>query len=232
MRKLLSLSALIILIDQATKLAVHGFDFLGIHCAGVQNESVKVLGDFFRITYLENPGMAFGLNPEMPYILSIFSIAAAVFLIYLMKRTAGSGNTGLRLAFAMILGGAVGNMIDRVFYGVLFGYESLFHGRVVDFIDIDIPDVNLFGHQLSRFYVFNVADAAVSVGVILLLIFYPTKKKEPATAIAEGPGPTEQMHEPPSQNPPVDSPETMTALPAIDTGTQGEHLPPAGSTPG
>ncbi|MBS1911279.1 MAG: signal peptidase II [Bacteroidetes bacterium] len=229
MRKLLSLSALIILIDQATKLAIHGFDFLGIHCAGLQNQSVMVLGDFFRLTYLENPGMAFGLNPETPYILSIFSIAAAIFLVYLIKRTSGSGNNGLRLAFALILGGAVGNMIDRVFYGVLFGYDSLFHGRVVDFIDIDIPDVNLFGHQLNRFYVFNIADAAVSIGVILLLIFYPTKKKETAPAITEAPAPPEGLHEHPPQDPADDSPDAPRA---IGSQPPDEHLPHAESAAG
>ncbi|MDB5034013.1 MAG: lspA [Chlorobi bacterium] len=177
MRKLLSLSALIVLIDQAAKLAIRGFDLFGIHHAGMQMyESKEVFGDFFRLTYVENPGMAFGLNFGMPVILSIFSIAAAVFLVYLLKRTESDGMSGLRIALALILGGAVGNLVDRAFYGVIFDYAPLFYGKVVDFVDIDIPDIKLFGNELRRFYVFNIADAAVSIGVVLLLIFYPSKK--------------------------------------------------------
>ncbi|MEP7218630.1 MAG: signal peptidase II [Bacteroidota bacterium] len=177
MRKLLSLSALIVLIDQAAKLAIRGFDLFGIHHAGMQMyESRQVLGEFFRLTYVENPGMAFGLNFGMPIILSLFSIAAAVFLVYLLKRTESDGMSGLRIALALILGGAVGNLIDRAFYGVIFDYAPLFYGKVVDFVDIDIPDIKLFGNELRRFYVFNIADAAVSIGVVLLLIFYPSKK--------------------------------------------------------
>jgi signal peptidase II len=72
----------------------------------------------------------------------------------------------------MILGGAVGNLIDRVFYGVLFDYAPLFHGRVVDFFDVDFFDISIFGYHMSRWAVFNVADACVTVGVILLLLFH------------------------------------------------------------
>ena len=177
MRKLLTFSALIVLIDQASKLAIRGFDFLGIHHAGMQMyESKEVFGDFFRLTYVENPGMAFGLNFGMPVILSLFSIAAAVFLVYLLKRTEKDGMSGLRIALALILGGAVGNLIDRAFYGVIFDYAPLFYGKVVDFVVIDIPDIKLMGNEMRRFYVFNIADAAVSIGVVLLLIFYPSKK--------------------------------------------------------
>lgn len=190
MRKLLTISALIVLVDQVTKLAVKGFDVFGVHWAGMQlYESKEVLGDFLRWTYIENPGMAFGLNFDMPLLLSLFSIAAAFFLFYLIKRSEGTGITGLRLAFALILGGAVGNLIDRVFYGVFYGYASLFHGKVVDFVDVNIPDINLFGNELKRFYVFNIADAAVSIGVILLLFFYPSKSAKPAAEVATGTGP-------------------------------------------
>ena len=65
----------------------------------------------------------------------------------------------------MILGGAVGNMIDRMFYGVLYGEAPLFYGKVVDFFDVDFPDIDLLGYQLTRWPVFNIADASVTVGV-------------------------------------------------------------------
>jgi signal peptidase II len=192
-------AATIVIIDQLSKLAVKGFDLFGIHHAGMQlYESKEVLGDFLRFTYVENPGMAFGLNFGMPIILSCFSVAASIFLVYLIRRSRQSPNVGLRLAFAMILGGAVGNLIDRVFYGVFYGYAALFYGKVVDFVDVNIPDVKLLGNELHRFYVFNIADAAVSVGVVLLLIFYPSKKHvtsgEPAPSADDtAPGDTQSL---------------------------------------
>lgn len=176
-----ALATVLVILDQATKVAVKGFNILGVEHHGMQlYESKEVLGDFLRLTYVENPGMAFGLNFGMPVILSLFSIAASIFLVYLIKRTTQNGNAGLRLAFAMILGGAVGNLIDRVFYGLFYGYAPLFYGKVVDFVDVNIPDMNILGNELNRFYVFNIADAAVSIGVVLLLIFYPSKKEAPA----------------------------------------------------
>lgn len=179
MRKLLSLSFLIVLIDQASKIAVKGFDLFGIHHEGMQlYQSIPVLGDFLRWTYVENPGMAFGLNFDMPMVLSLFSIVASAFLVYLIVRSEKDGITGLRVALALILGGAVGNLIDRVFYGVFYDYATLFHGRVVDFIDFDIPDITLFGGTMERFYVFNIADSAVTIGVVLLLFVYPSKKEK------------------------------------------------------
>jgi len=211
MRKLLTFSALLMVLDQITKLAVKGFDLFGIRYQGMQlYESRQVLGDFLRWTFVENPGMAFGLNFGMPVILGTFSIGAAVFLIYLLKRTESSGNTGLRIALAMILGGAVGNLIDRVFYGVFYGYAPLFYGKVVDFVDINIPDISIFGTELHRFYIFNIADAAVSVGVVLLLIFYPSRKAAPAHGGGE---------------PPVDGNRAVASV-----GTE-EGIPPV-ATPG
>ncbi len=174
MRKYLTISALIVIVDQATKLAVKGFHLFGIEHQGMfPSQSTEVLGDFFRITFIENPGMAFGLNFGMPVVLSLFSLAAALFLIYLLRRIGPDGSRGLKLALALILGGAVGNLIDRTFYGVFYHDAALFYGHVVDFLDFDIPDINILGFHLQRFYTFNIADAAVSVGVVLLLFFYP-----------------------------------------------------------
>lgn len=177
MRKLLLLSTLLVLIDQFTKVLVKGFSLFGIEHKGMYlYESRPVIGELLRWTFVENPGMAFGVDFGMPVILGLFSISASIFLIYLLKRTEKTGSTGLRLSLALILAGAVGNLIDRVFYGVFYGYGPLFYGKVVDFVDVNMPDMNIFGTELERFYIFNVADAAVSIGVILLLIFYPTKK--------------------------------------------------------
>lgn len=179
MRNYLFLSLLLVLLDQATKLAVKGFDIFGIRHEGMHlYESIQVFpgSDLLRWTFVENPGMAFGLNFGLPVVLSLFSIVASVFLVYMLRNSKRHRSTGLSVALSLILAGALGNLIDRVFYGVLYDYAGLFYGKVVDFIDVDLPDVTLFGRHFERFYVFNIADAAVSVGVVLLLFFYPSQK--------------------------------------------------------
>lgn len=142
---------------------------LGIDIQGLQlGASRPILGDFLRLTYIENPGMAFGIDIGGKLFFSLFSILASVgILIYLYRSR--DEHLALRVALALILGGAVGNLIDRVFYGVIFQEAPLFYGKVVDFIDADFFNVNFFGYQLSRWPVFNVADASVTCGVILML---------------------------------------------------------------
>jgi signal peptidase II len=145
------------------------------------NSSKNLLGDFVRITYIENPGMAFGIDLGGKPYFSIFSIIASIgILLYLYK--VRSERLVVRLPLALILGGAIGNLIDRVFYGVLFGEGTLFHGKVVDFIDIQFFDITIFGYHLTRWPVFNIADAAVTIGVMMLIVTYrkfvPEKKHE------------------------------------------------------
>lgn len=161
----------IVVADQLSKLAVKGISIpaLGIDWQGVAYGSSRpIFGDALRLTYIENPGMAFGIDIGGKMFFSLFSIiASAGILFYLYK--ARNEHFLFRAALALILGGAVGNLIDRVFYGVLFSEAPLFYGRVVDFIDADFFNINLFGHQLSRWPVFNIADASVTCGVVLML---------------------------------------------------------------
>lgn len=136
-------------------------------------QSFSVIGDFFRITYIENPGMAFGINfgNDSKLFLTIFSIVASVgIIIYLYK--VRRQIFILRFSLALILGGAVGNLIDRIFYGVLYDSGSLFYGKVVDFFDFDFFDITFLGNGYDRWPIFNIADMSVSIGVLLLIIFY------------------------------------------------------------
>src|SRR5436309_3721555 len=133
--------------------------------------SRPLLGDFFRLTYIENPGMAFGIDLGGKLFFSIFSILASVAILFYLYK-AREESLGLRLSLGMILGGAIGNLVDRIFYGVMFGTAPLFYGKVVDFFDIDFFNINILGYHLSRWPVFNIADAAVTVGVLLLLFFH------------------------------------------------------------
>lgn len=128
--------------------------------------SAPVLGDALRLTYIENPGMAFGLELGSQLYLAIFSLLASLGVFYYLYKVRGE-SLAIRASLALILGGAIGNLIDRVFYGVFFDEAPLFYGRVVDFIDVNLL-------HLSRFGIFNIADAAVSTGVVLLLIFHRT----------------------------------------------------------
>jgi signal peptidase II len=129
------------------------------------------MGDTVRITFVENPGMAFGISFGAGKIfLSLFSVIASALLVWYLARLE-TPSFGAKLALALIFAGATGNLIDRVFYGVFYAESPLFYGKVVDFVDVDIPDVTLFGREYARFWVFNVADSCVSVGMGLMLIF-------------------------------------------------------------
>jgi signal peptidase II len=172
--RVLILSFFIVFGDQAAKLFIKGASFpsLGISLAGVPYGSSRpLLGNFLRLTYIENPGRAFGIDIGGKLFFSLFSIvASAAIVAYLYP--ARRESLGFRISLAMILGGALGNLIDRVFYGVIFGDAPLFYGKVVDFLDMNFFDVNILGYQLTRFPVFNIADASVTIGVILLLFFH------------------------------------------------------------
>src|SRR5208283_62256 len=156
-----------------------------IHIHGLLlGSSHSVIGDFLRITYIENPGMAFGIDIGGKLFFSLFSIVASIgILLYLYK--ARNENFLFRVSLALILGGAVGNLIDRVFYGVLFNDGGLFYGKVVDFIDADFFNVNLFGYHLTRWPVFNIADASVTCGVILMLFAHRRKVEESAVSMGD-----------------------------------------------
>ena len=190
--RVLYVTACIIVADQMTKFWVKGIEIplLGISIQGMSlGSSFPVLGDFLRITFIENPGMAFGIEIGGKIFLTLFSIVASIgilFYLYLMRKE----NLTFRLSLSFILGGAVGHLIDRVFYGVLYGEGALFHGKVVDFIDIDFFNIDLWGFHLSRFWVFNIADASVTIGVLIMLLFHRSflleEKEIPSVDTAPG----------------------------------------------
>jgi signal peptidase II len=164
---------ILIAFDQITKLLTKGFNIFGFSREGMRlGESVDVMGDFLRFTFVENPGMAFGIEFGWGKIfLSLFSIFAVIALAWYLFKIDGYdkfARTGIMLIFA----GAAGNMIDRVFYGVFYGESALFYGKVVDFVQVDIPDVDLFGLYYSHWPVFNIADSCVFCGVALLIFFH------------------------------------------------------------
>jgi signal peptidase II len=165
------LAVILIAFDQGTKLYFKGFSFLGIEHHGLgYGQQIPVIGTILQWTYIENPGMAFGIQFGWGKIfLSLFSIIAGTFLAYLILKLKDF-SFWIKLGFSFIFAGAVGNLIDRVFYGVFFNEGPLFYGRVVDFVQVDIPDIDFLGW--SYFPIFNIADSCVTVGVIFLILFH------------------------------------------------------------
>jgi signal peptidase II len=185
--RVLFISFFLVSADQISKFMVKGFSlpFFKLQYEGMfHGQRIRILGDFFQLTFIENPGMAFGYDPGNNFKLyvSLFSLLASIALfIYLYS--ARKQSLSLRISLAFILGGAVGNLIDRMFYGVFYGYAPLFYGRVVDFLDFDFFHFTIFGRTFERFPVFNLADASVTIGVLILLLFYKHHQKETETAI-------------------------------------------------
>lgn len=164
-------AGLLVVVDQVSKLAVKGFSIFGFTHEGMKlGEVVPVLGNTIRLTYIENAGSAFGLEwGEAKIVLTLATIVIAGGLFwYLRKLTTAS--MVMQIAVMLLLAGAVGNLIDRVFYGVAYNQAGLFLGSVVDFIQVDIPDIDVFGLFWTHWPVFNVADSCVSVGIVLLLL--------------------------------------------------------------
>ena len=170
--RLLFIAFLLIVFDQATKIAVKGFSLLGFTHPGMFiGESISVIGEFLRFTFVENPGMAFGVEFGSGKIfLTLFSLIASIGLVYYLLKIE-SAKIQIRIAIMLILAGAFGNFIDRMFYGVLYGEGPLFYGLVVDFIQIDIPDIQIGQFAYTHWPVFNIADSCVSIGMILILLY-------------------------------------------------------------
>lgn len=167
--RVLWFTGIVIAIDQVTKMLVMQTMYLG--------QQIHLIGDWLKFTYTENPGMAFGITFGPRGMVTVFSVIAT-FLIILYLFKVRKGYFPYRASLAFILGGAVGNIIDRVFYGALFNGDSLFVGRVVDFIHVNvwsgfIPESlpMIGGTYLSLFPIWNVADMAIVCGVVGILYF-------------------------------------------------------------
>jgi signal peptidase II len=187
----------VIFVDQLSKFFIKGINipFLNISIDGMYyGESISVIGNFFKITFFENPGMAFGFNPgsEFKLWIAIFSLIASVGLIVYLY-VVRNKSLSLRIALAMILGGAVGNLIDRVFYGIIYKYAPAFYGKVVDFFDFDFFNFAIFGRSYDRWPIFNIADASVTIGVIILVLFYRQHKDEEEENSDQGSGTDDKL---------------------------------------
>ena len=177
--KILFVSFIVLIIDQVSKIVVKGISIqsLGIKLSGlIPGQKIPVVSKIFDITIAENPGIAFGLDfgNTFKLLVSIFTLVACVLLVFFIYKSRMK-SLSFRLSLALILGGAPGNLFDRLFYGVIYGYAPLFYGKVVDFFNIRIFNLYIF-HRMMGSYIFNFADFSVTVGVILLFYAYRKEK--------------------------------------------------------
>jgi len=157
-------AAIVVIIDQISKIIVK--NSMQLH------DSIEVLGDFFKLTYIENPGMAFGIQLESKLLFTMLSvIASLIIFIYLIRLP--NERLLFRFSLSLILGGAIGNLIDRIFFGKVIDFFD------VEFFNIIIPPfkilfINFQGYELTRWPIFNVADSAVTCGMVLItwMIFF------------------------------------------------------------
>ncbi len=188
----------VLLLDQFSKIYIKTHFFYG--------EEVNVLGNRFRLHFIENEGMAFGMKFGEHYgklFLTLFRLVAVCWGFYFIQNTLikEKYSNGLIFCGALVLAGALGNSFDSVFYGKLFtessfhlarfvpwgqGYGELFHGKVVDMLYFPIAQGTyptwfpIWGGESFEFFrpVFNIADAAISTGVISIFVFQKNMLKK------------------------------------------------------
>lgn len=149
----------VVIIDQITKFQVRTDP--GLHY-------YEIIEGWLAFNFTKNPGMALGMDWLSTPVISTIAIFATIAIIGYILFNLGSANFGYLVCMGLIVGGAIGNIVDRIFMGIIGGYGGVLDGHVVDFIHftLRINDWPVFP------YIFNVADIAISTSIIILLLFH------------------------------------------------------------
>lgn len=174
--------ALVVLLDQSLKLYIH--NHLQLY------QSIEIL-PWFELCYVENNGMAFGMEWFSKLALTLFRIVAVGALAWYINKLIKQGwRTSYLVMLALVTAGALGNIIDCMFYGIAFGYAPFMYGRVIDMLYFPLIH-NSAGDVLFFRPVFNLADTAITVAIFAILIFFRNdfnksfENPKPAEAEAE-----------------------------------------------
>lgn len=158
---LMGISMLVVALDQLTKFMVLNNMYV--------NESVPLLPNLLYLTYIQNPGTAFGLMPNMEAMVRIpffiVATAAATVIVYMYHRLIPPEKLYTRIALGLVWGGALGNLVDRLLYG-----------KVIDFIEMRYHEYQWFP------YVFNIADSCITIGISYLLIEFIAAHRQKTAA--------------------------------------------------
>ncbi|HSN50244.1 MAG TPA: lipoprotein signal peptidase [Bacteroidales bacterium] len=191
MKKAFIIVFVILFFDQFLKIWIKTHMHLG--------EEISIFGNWFIIHFTENEGMAFGMKLGGNWgklILSIFRICAVILMIWwLYKITRKKVSNGVIISIAMVIAGAMGNILDSAFYGLIFnestymqvasfmpaegGYTGFLYGKVVDMLYFPVINTRFpawfpfFGGEEFEFFrpVFNIADSSITIGVLMLILF-------------------------------------------------------------
>ncbi|NLZ18861.1 MAG: hypothetical protein GXY24_01115 [Bacteroidales bacterium] len=165
-KRLLILGVVLVLVDQVIKYLVKTHMELG--------EQIYVIGQWFRLCFVENEGMAFGMafgGQVGKFLLSLFRIVLSVALIWWIRSLCkkGTAPAGVLVGLTLITAGAIGNIIDSLFYGIIWDYAPLMFGKVVDMFYF--PIIRDGARVIFFSPVFNFADSCVTVGAFYLVLF-------------------------------------------------------------
>ena len=177
-KRLLLLGVVLVVIDPVSKILVKTNMELG--------DQIYVIGQWFRITFVENEGMAFGMafgGQVGKFLLSLFRIVLSGALIWWIRSLIKKDSTpaGIPVGLTLITAGAIGNIIDSLFYGMIWGYAPFMFGKVVDMLFF--PIIRDGARVIFFSPVFNFADSCVTVGAFYLILFhlkfFTTDEKKP-----------------------------------------------------
>ena len=152
-------AVIVVIIDQLTKQIVRTTPYL---------HDYEVIPGWLAFHYTQNPGMALGMNWASTPVISIIAIVATIGILTYILSTIGRAKIGYLICMGLVLGGALGNIIDRLTMGYIGSYGGILEGHVIDFIHFTF---SIDGNPVFP-YIFNVADIAISTAIISLLVFH------------------------------------------------------------